>query len=87
MPETKLPTKTYCYNARDALNGNKLVGGMLHAFDMEDAAKRAIKRCKVTVVTDDHGHPECPWKEHHLMRNGKKVYLYVCVHPENLGLT
>lgn len=75
--------KTYCYNLRNASNGQKMVGGMLHAIDMEDAARRAAKMCKLKVVTRYAG---TEFEQYDFERDGVKVYLHVTVHPENVGL-
>lgn len=78
-----IPKKTFCYHVRSANNGQKLVGGMLHANDMEDAARRAVKAGKLTVVTRYAG---SDFEQYDFHRDGKHVYLYVSVHPENIGL-
>lgn len=61
------------------MNGEKTVGGMLHADSIEDAARRAIGACELTIkrrvwnfgVDTDF-----------INKEGKKVYLSVSVHPE-----
>jgi hypothetical protein len=75
--------KTYCFNVRNANNGQKTIGGVIHAESMEDAAKRAMRRCKVETVIVEHDDIIFR-REHHLVLNGSKVYMYIGVHPENL---
>ena len=76
--------KSYCYNLRNATNGQKIIGGMLHGNDMEDAARRAVKACKLKVVTR---YPGTDFEQYDFHREDcTKVYLHLTVHPENIGL-
>lgn len=75
---------TFCYQGRDNLNGDKLFGGMIHAGSMEDAARRLVRRCKLKVRVR---YLESGFPEYRLEReDGRKVNLYVSVHPENIGM-
>lgn len=76
--------KTWCYHGRNSLTGDKLFGGMTHADSMEDTARKIIRQNKLKVVVK---YKDTGFEQYHLEReDGKKVNLYVSVHPENLGL-
>lgn len=70
--------KTFTYALRDATSGNKLVGGMLHADTIDGAARKAIVASKITISRRiGRIHTDTDF-----LRNGRKVYLSVGVHPE-----
>ena len=71
--------KSYCYSVRDSLNGNKLVGGNLHANDLNEAIHFAIKNCKLTQeVSGSSRFPRIQW-----VRNGRKVYLNMNINADH----
>jgi type IV secretory pathway ATPase VirB11/archaellum biosynthesis ATPase len=70
----------YVYTVRDAANGNKLVGGTIHADSMEGAARRAVKRCKLTI----RQHVFMSFADTDFIRDGRKVYLHIGAHAEYL---
>lgn len=71
--------RTICFSIRDALNGNKLVGGMLHADSLDEAAIIVMRREKLTIQTIERTvHIE----RNFLNRKGRKVYMHLSVSPE-----
>jgi len=64
---------TNCYHTRDG-NGQKLTGGMLHATTHDEAAHKATAGLEVKV---NRGNAYFVDKE------GRKVSLYLSVHPEH----
>jgi hypothetical protein len=71
-------SRTFTYALRDAANGNKLVGGMLHAETIEAAARKAIAVNKLTIRRRiGRFHTDTDF-----LRDGRKVYLSVGVPPE-----
>lgn len=70
---------TFTYALRDAANGNKLVGGMLHADNIEAAARKAIAANRLTIRQRAGRF----YTDTDFLRNGRKVYLSVGVHPEH----
>lgn len=76
--------RSYCYCTRDANNGQKLTCGTIHADSMDDAARRIVRRDKLTAVAVTLGHGAYEWTTHHYEHNGREVNLYVGAHPENL---
>lgn len=72
--------KVYTFAIRDAVNGNKLIGGTIGADDSESAARSiaklrglSIRRRRGTYYTD-----------HDLLLNGKKIFLSIGIPAEFL---
>lgn len=79
--------RTYCYHFRRANSGQKIIGGMLHASSMENAARKVILMHNMEVEITHHGCSDtAQWSTHQLKYQGKKVHVYVSVHPEYLDL-
>lgn len=66
--------RVYCYHIRDANNGQKLVGGTVHADTMEEAAIRVARRDELVMETESHRVV--------LWRRDRRVNLYLTIHPE-----
>jgi hypothetical protein len=71
--------KSFCYAVRDALNGSKIIGGMLHAESLDDAAGKAIRMSGLKLETTG----EEPYLRHEWLRSGRKVYLSVSIHADH----
>lgn len=55
---------------------------MVHADDMEDAARRAMKQGNIVAHKKVHGFGGDP--EYYLTHDDKKIRMYMSVHPEQL---
>ena len=68
---------TYAYRIYKTLN-NPVIGGTVHAQDMESAAKKIIAENGIEVIHKmDYFRPE-----HYFMRNGQKVGILIYLNPE-----
>jgi len=80
-----MKNKVYCYGIRGASNGQKLVGGTVHADSMEDASSRVLRLHKIKIEVVDSGvrYDGHEWQDVRMTRDGKHVHVSVSVHPEN----
>lgn len=70
--------KSFCYSARWANNGQKILGGCIHIESLEALVKIVPALCKVKLeVTGTKVHPR-----YRYMRDGREVYLSVSIHAD-----
>jgi hypothetical protein len=76
--------KQFCYNVRDAITGQKIVGGTITADSMEAASAGVIRRCKIVVTKTER--PLTGGFDWRMERNNRQVFASVGIHPEYLPL-